>query len=98
MEKHVRAKVAWTTIIKGKSEGGVGLIDPVVQTKALLGKLVVRSLQLSEASWEILWSCKWKMWLLTQGGSWPSNPFGDLCQKCDPNVGDVCKVYVLLEL
>ena len=47
-EKHARAKVAWTTLIKDKSEGGVGLIDHVVQTKASLGKLVVRSLQQPE--------------------------------------------------
>ena len=33
--KNARAKVAWTMLIKDKSEGGVGLIDPVVQTKAL---------------------------------------------------------------
>ena len=24
--------------------------------------------------------------------------FGGLCQKCDPNIGDVHKVYVLVEL
>ena len=29
-EKHAHAKVVWTTLIKEKSEGGVGLIDPVV--------------------------------------------------------------------
>ena len=50
--KHARAKVAWTTLIKGKSEGEVGLLDPMVQTKALLGKLVVGSLQ---PPWKILW-------------------------------------------
>ena len=54
-EKHVCAKVAWTTLIKDKSEGEVGLIDPVVQTKALQGKLVVKSLQSPEAPWKILW-------------------------------------------
>ena len=48
-EKHADAKVAWTTLIKEKSEGGVRLIDLVVQTKALLGKLVVKSLQPPEA-------------------------------------------------
>ena len=74
-EKHARAKVAWTTLIKDKSEGGVGLIDLVVQTKALLGKLVVRSLQPSEAPWKILWRRKWKMWLPRQGGSWLSSAF-----------------------
>ena len=74
-EKHARAKVAWTTLIKRKSEGGVGLIDPVVQTKALLGKLVVRSLQPHEAPWKVLWRRRWKMWMPRQGGRWPCNPF-----------------------
>ena len=59
--KHARVKVAWTMLIKGKSEGMVGLIDPVVQTKALLGNLVVRSLQPPKAPWKILWRRKWKM-------------------------------------
>ena len=80
-EKHARAMVAWTTLIKDKSEGGVGLIDPVVQTKALLGKLVVRSLQPPEAPWKLLWRCKWKMWLPRQGGSWPSSAFGGFLPK-----------------
>ena len=52
--KTCSSKVAWTTLIKEKSEGRVGLIDPVVQTKALLGKLVVRSLEPPEAPWNIL--------------------------------------------
>ena len=68
-EKRVCAKVAWTPLRKEKSEGGAGLIDPVLQTKALLGKLVVRSLQSHEAPWKILWRCRWKMGLLRQGGS-----------------------------
>ena len=62
-EKHAHAKIALTTLIKRKSEGGVGLIDPVVQTKALLGKLVVRILQPPEAPWKVLWRRRWKMWL-----------------------------------
>ena len=53
-EKHARAKVAWITLKKEKSEGGVGLIDLMVQRKALVDKLVVRSLQPPEASWKIL--------------------------------------------
>ena len=83
-----------------QSEGGVGLIDPVVETKALLGKIVVRSVQPLEAPWKILWRRRWKMWLPRQGGSWPSSPFWGLVPKMQvyPNVGDVCRVYVLLEL
>ena len=51
------------------------MIDPVAQTKALLGKLVVRSLQPLEAPWKVLWQRRWKMWLPRQGGRWPCNPF-----------------------
>ena len=74
-EKQARAKVAWTTLIKGKSEGGMGLIDLMVQTKALLRKMVVRSLQPLEAPWKILWRHRWKMWLQREVGSWPNSPF-----------------------
>ena len=51
----MHANVAWTTLTKEKREGGVVLIDLVVQTKALLGKLVVKSLPQPKAPWKILW-------------------------------------------
>ena len=38
------AKVAWSVIIQPKHKGGLGLIDPFVQSKTLLAKHVVRSL------------------------------------------------------
>ena len=38
------AKVAWSCLIKAKSQGELGRVDPVHQSKALLGKLLVRSL------------------------------------------------------
>ena len=72
-EKHLRANVSWTTLIKGKSERGVGSIDPIVQMKALLGNLVVRSLQTPKAPWKFLWRRRWKMWLPRQGGRKPSS-------------------------
>ena len=37
----VRDQVAWSCLIKEKNQGGLGMVDPVHQSKALLGKLVV---------------------------------------------------------
>ena len=39
------AKVVGGCLIKVKNQGGLGLVDPVHQNNALLGKLLVRSLQ-----------------------------------------------------
>ena len=41
-ENHVaRAKVAWSILTTPNSRGGLGLIDPLSQSKALLAKFVV---------------------------------------------------------
>ena len=40
-----RAKVARPILTTPKSRGGLGLIDPLSQSKALLAKIVVRGLQ-----------------------------------------------------
>ena len=39
------AKVVWYVLTSPKSRGGMGLIDPLSQSKALLAKFVVRGLQ-----------------------------------------------------
>ena len=39
-----RARVRWETIIQPIAEGGLGLIDPEMQCRALLTKLIVRGL------------------------------------------------------
>ena len=39
-----RARVAWQTVILPQTEGGLGIIDPELQSQALLGKLVIRGL------------------------------------------------------
>ena len=36
--------VAWQTVILPQAEGGLGIIDPELQSQALLGKLVIRGL------------------------------------------------------
>ena len=40
-----QAKVTWPILTSPKSRGGLGLIDPLSQSKALLAKFVVRGLQ-----------------------------------------------------
>ena len=49
-----RAKVAWGVIIKPKSLGGLGIVDPVDQSRALLAKLVVRSFLPGNEWWKQL--------------------------------------------
>ena len=49
------AKVAWTVLIQPKRKGGLGLIYPFMQSKALLCKHVVRSLLPGEELWKKLW-------------------------------------------
>ena len=39
------AKVAWPILTEPKSRGGLGLTDPLSQSKALLAKFVVRGLR-----------------------------------------------------
>ena len=49
-----RAKVAWGVITKPKAKGGLGIVDPVDQSRALLVKLVVRSFMPGEEWWKQL--------------------------------------------
>ena len=41
-----RAKVAWPVITLLTSHGGLGIVDPACQSRALIGKFVVHSLLL----------------------------------------------------
>ena len=50
----IRAKVAWSVVTRPILEGGLGLIDPIEQSKAFLGKLVVRSLLPGSKPWKEL--------------------------------------------
>ncbi len=51
-ECECRAKVAWTTIVKPTSAGGLGLIDPWQQSRSLLCKFVIRSLLPNAGPWK----------------------------------------------
>jgi hypothetical protein len=48
------AKVAWNVLIQPKSNGGLGLIDPLMQSRALLTKFVIRGLLPRSESWKEL--------------------------------------------
>ena len=46
--------MAWPILTTPKSRGGLGLIDPLSQSKALLAKFVVRGLQPGNDCWKML--------------------------------------------
>ena len=52
--ENTRAKVAWSVIVKPQSAGGLGIVDPIDQSRALLGKLVVRGLLPGNELWKTL--------------------------------------------
>ena len=51
----VVAKVAWSILIQPISEGGPGLIDPMLQSKAILVKHVVRGFMPGDELWKKFW-------------------------------------------
>ena len=58
--KNVRPKVAWKTIIVPTCEGGLGLVDPLLQCKALLAKFIVRRLLPGNELWKMLLQLRMK--------------------------------------
>ncbi len=68
-----RAKVAWSIITLPTSSGGLGIIDPVAQSKALLAKMVVRSLQPGEEVWKTLMKRRMSLCSPVVGGPWKSD-------------------------
>ena len=52
--KYFGPKVAWKTIIVPTSQGGLGLVDPLMQCKALLANFIVRGLLPGNKSWKML--------------------------------------------
>ena len=44
--ENTRAKAAWSVIVQPRGAGGLGIVDPIDQSRALLGKTVVRGLLL----------------------------------------------------
>ena len=70
---HARAKVAWTTLILPKSKGGLGLIDPEDQSKALLAQLIVKGKLPGTEPWKMLLKDRMQGFSPQTGGGWPEN-------------------------
>ena len=60
-------------IISPPHEGGLGLIDPMFQCKALLGKFVVRSMLPGNEPWKLLLHERMKELVPFRGGQWKRN-------------------------
>ena len=52
--EHSMAKVAWSVITLPKVKGGLGIVDPVDQCRALLSKLIVRGFLPGTEIWKTL--------------------------------------------
>ena len=50
--RDTRARVRWATLILPRDEGGLGIIDPEIQIRALLSKLIVRGLFPGNEPWK----------------------------------------------
>ena len=68
--KNVRPKVAWKTIIVSTSQGGLGLVDPLMQCKTLLENFVVRGLLLRNEPWKLILQLRMKEVFPKTGGEW----------------------------
>ncbi len=51
---NARAKVKWETLVLPTSQGGLGIIDPKIQSEALLAKLLIRGLAPGGEPWKEL--------------------------------------------
>ena len=65
---YARAKVAWTTIILPKSQGGLGLIDLESQSKAMLAKIIVRGQLPGSEIWKLLLKSRLEEMVPKDGG------------------------------
>ena len=65
-----RAKVAWPVITLPTSMGGLGIVDPACQSKALLGKFIVRGLLPGVEPWKDLLLQRIQHYSPATGGPW----------------------------
>ena len=68
----VRARVAWSVITLPLAQGGLGLIDPAEQSRAFLGKLVVRGFLPGAEPWKELLLQRLHRAAPPTGGQWPA--------------------------
>ena len=72
--KYVRRKVSWKTIAILTSEGGLGLVDPLMQCKTLLENFVVRGLLLRNEPWKLILQLRMKEVFPKTGDEWTRSP------------------------
>ena len=65
-----RAKVAWPVITLPTALGGLGIVDPACQSRALLGKLIVRGLLPGAEPWKELLMHRLSRCTPVAGGPW----------------------------
>lgn len=65
-----RAKVAWSVITLPTVLGGLGLVDPASQSRALLGKFIVRGMLLGGEPWKLLLLTRLGACRPSAGGPW----------------------------
>ena len=64
------AKVAWDILIRPKSQGGLALIDPLIQSRPLLSKFVVRGLLPGTKAWKGMLLNQLMQLSTKTGGNW----------------------------
>ena len=62
--------MAWSCLIKAKNQGGLRLVDPVYQSKPLLGKLMVQNLQSGPELWKLRLRDKAELWCPRNDDPW----------------------------
>jgi hypothetical protein len=67
---HPRAKVTWNFAIQPLALGGVKLLDPVLQSSALLSRLLIRGLSLGFEPWKSFLLHKLRSIKLVRQGTW----------------------------
>ncbi|KAG0571879.1 hypothetical protein KC19_VG050800 [Ceratodon purpureus] len=73
LDKHTRAKVSWAIAVQLIAVGGLKVLDPAMQARALLTKLLDRGLSPEYAPWKTLVRHRVNQTRLMGGGKWTAN-------------------------
>ena len=93
-----RARVAWQTVILPQIEGSLGIIDPELQSQALLGKLVIRGLTPRGQTWKLLLQQGLSTCTPQRGGDWQPSirwifTLAPLTPPCSPFLRSLLSVW-----
>ena len=67
------ARVSWHWLTQPRAKGGLGLIDPLMQSRALLAKMVVRCLLPGKGCWKVLLRNRLQAGTPKYGRPWPDS-------------------------